>query len=79
MQLIVVLLCVVGPLQFDVDNTTIATCTETRCEHACVADRPAGDAKNWGCSNHTPQHLASAREIAAISKANGCRGWKRVR
>ena len=42
-------------------------------------ERPIGEAKNWGCSNHNPQHLATAKEISQLSTAHGCKGWKRVR
>lgn len=43
------------------------------------ANRPKGDAKDWACSNHDPQHFASAREIPGVTTQYQCKNWRRVR
>lgn len=80
MRYLLILACFSTPLNWNSFETGAPECRiGTCCEHACESERPAGDAKNWACSNHDPQHLVSAREIAACSKENGCKGWKRIR
>lgn len=80
MRFLVMIICFGSPLNLNSSAATApSSCSEPCCEHAADIDRPAGDAKNWGCSNHSPQHLAFARDIATVSKENGCKGWKRIR
>lgn len=79
MRYVVLLACFGLPLNCELASTHVVSSSHECCEHVSAVDRPPGDAKNWECSNHQPQHLASAREIAAMSKENGCKGWKRIR
>lgn len=80
MRFLAILVCATFGLEGELSSTQSPTqLSEPCCEHAPHTERPVGDAKNWGCSNHTPQHLASAREIPELTSKEGCRGWKRVR
>lgn len=80
MRYFVIFACFGLQLNCDSGSTHMSSCGfQECCEHVSSRDRPPGDAKNWACSNHQPQHLASAREIGDVSRENGCKGWKRIR